>query len=161
MLHIAARENKKQILRIKSQVSRLQTNKYNSAYLSELKLERKLFWNVAKSKGSFPVRIFFLLCSWIIKINTTKHSHQIWSVVQVHLFLPGKFLNWLQSRLNIEARIPQQASWKFTVLYSTVYLCSLVLVFFFLDISLTLFWHKRHLWDIQVRGLIFICLLSS
>ena len=43
MLHIAARENKKQILRIKSQVSRLQTNNYNSAHLSELKLERKLF----------------------------------------------------------------------------------------------------------------------
>ena len=71
-------------------------------------------------------------------------------------FLPGKLLNWLQSRLNIEARIPQQASSKFMILYSAVYLCFLVLVFFFLDIFLTLFWHKLHLWDIQVRGLIFL-----
>ena len=150
-------------MRIKSQVSGLQTNKYNSAHPSELKLERKLFWNVAKSKGSFLVWIFFLLCSWIIKINTTKHSHQIWSVVQNAPlnFLPGKLLNWLQSRLNIEARIPKQAYSKFMVLYSAVYLCFLVLVFFFLDIFLTLFWHKLYLWDIQVIGLIFICQVSD
>ena len=36
MFHVAAQENKKtQILKIKSQVSRLQTNKYNSAHLSD------------------------------------------------------------------------------------------------------------------------------
>ena len=54
MFYVAAQENKKgQILRLKSQVSRLLTNKYNSANLS-LKFCFRRGWQRGRG-GGFPI----------------------------------------------------------------------------------------------------------
>ena len=138
----------------KSQVSGLQTNKRYSADLSDQfcfrsakKLKWKPCWNEGKSKG-----IVFQSGSSTSYGHESQNKHNktispdlVCSTSAPLDFLPGKLLNWLQRKLNIEARIPQQASSKFMFLHSAVHLCFLVLVFFLLDIFLTHFWRKLHL----------------
>ena len=59
MFYVAAQENKKgQILRLKSQVSRLLTNKYNSANLS-LKFCFRRGWQRGRGGGGFQSHITF------------------------------------------------------------------------------------------------------
>ena len=155
MFYVAAQENKKN----KSWYERVkfldckQTNvtrlifQTSSVLEVQKKLKWKPCWNVGKSKG-----IVFQSGSSTSYGHESQNKHNktispdlVCSTSAPLDFLPGKLLNWLQRKLNIEARIPQQASSKFMFLHSAVHLCFLVLVFFLLDIFLTHFWRKLHL----------------
>ena len=88
MLYIAAKEDKKNIW--EERVKFLDCKEKNITQLifptsSVLEVQKgKPCWNVEKFKGSFSSQDPLSPMLMNHKINTTKQSHQIWSVVQVH-----------------------------------------------------------------------------